>query len=57
MNEKYFLCVLKWDAKERREVLQSKSKGYNTVAELLTAAGPWIATHLGTKFFIQKYHA
>jgi hypothetical protein len=57
MKEKYFLCVVKWDAKQRREVLQSKSKGYDTLDELLKAAAPWIASHLGTKFFIQRYHA
>lgn len=57
MNEKYFLCVLKWDASQKREVVSMKSQGYDTIDELFKAASPWIATHLGTKFFIQKYHA
>lgn len=57
MKEKYFLCVVKWDAKQHREVIQSKSKGYDTIDELLKSATPWIASHLGTKFFIQRYHA
>lgn len=57
MKEKYFLCVLKWNAQLHMEEVASKSKGYDNVDELLKAAAPWIASHLGTKFFIQKYHA
>lgn len=56
MKEMYFLCVAKWDATQHREIINSKSKGYNSVEELLKAAMPWIQSHLGTKFFIQKYH-
>lgn len=57
MKEKYFLCLVKWNAKTRREDVTAKSKGYATVEELLKAAAPWIAQNLGKKFFIQKYCA
>jgi len=56
MKEKFFLCLLKWDAQQHKEIVSAKSRGYDTVEELLTASAPWIATHLGRKMFIQKWH-
>lgn len=53
--EKYFLCISRYDAKRHCEIIKSRSKGYNTLDELLKAAEPWMDSHLGTKFFIQKY--
>lgn len=57
MNEKYFLCTLRWDAQQRREVVQAKSSGHDTVAELLKAAEPWIQQNLGRKIVILKYRS
>lgn len=56
MKEKYFLCFLTWDAKEHKEVVSSRSKGYDTVEELFAAVAPNINKVLGRKIFIQKYH-
>lgn len=56
MKEKYFLCFLTWDAQEHKEVVSSRSKGYDTVEELFAAVAPNINKVLGRKIFIQKYH-
>lgn len=57
MKEKYFLCCLRWDASQRKEIVAAKSKGYDTVAQLMQAATPWLEKNLGRKFFVQKYTA
>ena len=56
MKEKYFLCFLTWDAQEHKEVISSRSKGYDTIEELFAAVAPNINKVLGRKIFIQKYH-
>lgn len=55
MKQKYFLCCLRWDAQQHREIISAKSQGYDTMAALLTAAGPWLEKNLGRKFFVQKF--
>lgn len=55
MKELYFLCCLRWDASQHKEIITARSKGYATVAALMQAATPWIMQNLGKKFFVQKY--
>jgi len=57
MKQKYFLCVMKWDAQKKCEVEASRSQGYETLAELLSKSESWIEQNLGQKFYIQKYYA